>query len=88
MLKMPRRAIVVGLLTGGLALAPAQAAGAFEPPSDPRDVFTCVGGEPVPGHPGFPGIATGVQNSFLHTDGQAAAAWSATFLFDRPLGVC
>lgn len=74
-------------LAGAATLAFAPPASAFEPPADPQDRFTCPDG-PVPGHPGFPGIVTGVENSFANSDGTAAAAWSATELFGGPLAVC
>jgi hypothetical protein len=77
---------MIAVVTATLvALAmPAGSAWAFEPPADPRDRFTCPGGEPVPGHPGFPGIATGVEQSLTNTDGRAVAAWSA--VFNNPTG--
>jgi hypothetical protein len=50
--------------------------------------FTRLGNEFVPGTPGFPGIATGVEESFVDPGGTAAAAWSATTLFGDPLDVC
>jgi hypothetical protein len=85
---MRRTALAVGLLVSTATLTFTPGASAFEPPADPQDKFTCPGGEPVPGHPGFPGITTGVAKSFEQSGGTAAAAWSATVLFDGPLGVC
>lgn len=85
---MQPRALAVGLVLGAAGATVGSSASAFEPPSDPRDTFTCVEGQPVPGHPGFPGIVTGVEQSFVHSDMQAAAAWSATALFGGPLDVC
>jgi hypothetical protein len=55
--KMRRTALAVGIIVGAASIAPSAAA--FEPPADPEDTFTCPNGEFVPGHPGFPGIATG-----------------------------
>jgi hypothetical protein len=87
--KMRRTALAVGIIVGAASIAPSAAA--FEPPADPEDTFTCPNGEFVPGHPGFPGIATGVGESVANsggTGGTAAAAWSATTLFGGPLDVC
>jgi hypothetical protein len=89
---MRRTALAVGVIVGAASIAPSAAA--FEPPEDPEDKFTCPNGEFVPGHPGFPGIATGVGESFANSDTRvsdsavAAAAWSATTEFGGPLDVC
>jgi hypothetical protein len=85
---MTRRALAVGLLIGTATFTFAPSASAFEPPADPQNKFTCPGGDPVAGHPGFPGITTGVESSVVKSGGGAAAAWSATTLFDGPLAVC
>jgi hypothetical protein len=81
-----RTVLAVGIIVGTASIAPSAAA--FEPPADPEDTFTCSNGEPVPGHPGSPGIATGVEESFVNSGGTAAAAWSGTNLFGGPLDVC
>jgi hypothetical protein len=83
---MRRTALAAGIIVGTASIAPS--ASAFEPPADPEDTFTCPSGEPVPGHPGFPGIATGVEESFENSGGTAAAAWSGTTLFGGPLDFC
>jgi hypothetical protein len=77
------RFIIVATLVLVLAV-PAGTASGFEPPADPQDRFTCPGGEPVPGHPGFPGIATGVEMSIVNSGERAVAAWSA--VFNNPTG--
>src|SRR5688572_26126298 len=84
--KVRRTALAVGIIVGTASIAPS--ASAFEPPADPENTFTCHNGEPVPGHPGYPGIATGVGESFVQSGGTAAAAWSGTTLFGGPLDVC
>jgi hypothetical protein len=81
--KRIRSIVIVAALVLVFAM-PAGTASGFEPPADPQDKFTCPGGEPVPGHPGFPGIATGTEQSFMNTDGRAVAAWSA--VFNNPTG--
>jgi hypothetical protein len=81
-------ALAVGIIVGAASIGIAPSASAFEPPADPEDKFTCPGGTFVPGHPGYPGIATGTSESFVNSGGQAAAAWSATTLFDGPLALC
>jgi hypothetical protein len=84
--KMKRAALAAGIITAAsIGIAPS--ASAFEPPADPEDKFTCPG-DPVSGHPGSPGIATGTNESFVNSGGNAAAAWSATTLFRGPLIVC
>jgi len=83
---MRRTALAVGIIVGTASIAPS--ASAFEPPADPEDTFTCHNGQPVPGHPGFPGIATGVGESSENSGGTAVAAWSATTPFGGPLDVC
>jgi hypothetical protein len=89
MLNMRSRELaVVTLLVGASPMMFASNAAAFEPPADPQDKFTCTSEGPVPGHPGFPGIANGVEKSFGNSDGNAAAAWSGTVLFHGPLDVC
>jgi hypothetical protein len=81
------RLLVIGATIGFAATAAIPGAAAFEPPADPQNIFTCDGG-PVQGHPGFPGIATGAGMSYVHSGGNAAAAWSATTLFGGPLAAC
>lgn len=85
---MKRTALAACLLAAAATILTATGAAAFEPAADPRGVFTCLDGEPVPGHPAFPGIVTGVEKSFVNTGGTAAAAWSATSLFGGPLDPC
>ena len=87
MAKMLRRVVGAGVIGAGLML-PMASASAFEPPSDPHNTFACVNGEPVPGHPGFPGIATGLNQSFTNTEGQALAAWSAVFKGNGTITLC
>jgi hypothetical protein len=83
-----RTALTAGIIVGAASIGIAPSASAFEPPADPEDKFTCPGGTFVPGHPGFPGIATGTDESFVNSGRNAAAAWSATTLFGGPLAVC
>jgi len=85
---MKRSALAAGLMIGAATFAFAPSASAFEPPADPQEKFNCPGDNPVVGHPGFPGIMTGVGMSSVQSGGTAAAAWSATTLFDGPLAVC
>ncbi|MHA7297328.1 hypothetical protein [Pseudarthrobacter sp. MDT3-1] len=85
---MRTKALAVGVIVAALSVMFAPSALAFEPSADPQDKFSCPGGNPVAGHPGFPGIVTGVEKSFVNTEATAAAAWSATVLFDGPLAVC
>lgn len=85
---MRSKALAVVFITATATLMSAPSALAFEPSADPRGNFNCPDGEPVPGHPGYPGIETGLGKSYVNSGGTAAAAWSATVLFHGPLVPC
>jgi ABC-type sugar transport system substrate-binding protein len=88
MTKTSRRIIVAALAVAGLTI-PVSGAAAFEPPSDPQDRFSCVGGvDPVAGHPGFPGIATGLEQASSNSGGVGTAAWSAVFKGNGTIVLC
>lgn len=87
--EMRTKALAVGVIVAASSVMFAPSALAFEPSADPKGKFSCPDEQqPVPGHPGFPGIATGVEKSFVESGGIAAAAWSATVEFGGPLAVC
>jgi hypothetical protein len=88
MTKTTWRIIVAALAVGGLMI-PMSGAAAFEPPSDPHHQFTCVGGiDPVAGHPGYPGVATGFGQSSSNSDGRGSAAWSAVSKGNGTITLC
>ena len=80
-------AMSVPLLGGGTAAA-------FEPPSDPADVFTCVGGvDPVSGFPGSVGQFTqfgtrGFGTASAASGGTNVGPWSAALNPNTPVNLC
>jgi hypothetical protein len=69
-------------------------ASAFEPPSDPVDVFTCVNGtDPVSGFPGATGQFTqfaspGFTTAHAASKGTNVGAWSAALNPNTPVTLC
>lgn len=76
---MRRVAVAVGLGIAGLTSS-ATGAGAFEPPADPTNNFTCEGGA-VPGHPGAKGLQVAMGKA------SSSTAWNAVANAD-PIELC
>ena len=67
-----RRILLALMMAGTLLLGTSVGAGAFEPPQDPANKFSCPGGNPVAGHPGSAGLEIVVPAKSL-------GPWNAVF---------
>lgn len=85
---MRRTALAVGIIVSAASIRIAPARSRLSHRPTPRTSSPVSAMNSSPGTPGFPGIATGVEESFVDSGGTAAAAWSATTLFGGPLDVC
>ena len=78
-----RKILVSGIVAAGLVVGAVGGVGAFEPPHDPQNKFTCTPNT-RDGHPGIKGVGAGSPA----TDQGSVGPWNATTDFGGPLESC